>query len=246
MWAIGVLLGSMVMEGVVVPHRHPRGERGAARGRVVVAVHPPHEEPRPPGRAARGRGRARRARDRARSASCSPRSRATAGGTVWAASAIGLLLDRGRDRARDRDEQPARRRGGAARGRRAHPRATIEDFPAVRRCIHLRTEHLGPDEIVVAAKVEFDPELTVAQLAATIDALEVDDPHRGAARDADLRRARRLPRARCVSGQKLAETRAATARRRRVAVGVASRRRSTRSSPARSCSASRGRRRCCT
>ena len=65
-WAIGVLLGSMVLEGAVVPHRHPRGQPGAARGRVVVAVHPPHEEPRPPGRAARGRGRARRARDRAR------------------------------------------------------------------------------------------------------------------------------------------------------------------------------------
>jgi cation diffusion facilitator family transporter len=53
-------------------------------------------------------------------------------------------------------------------------RATIEAFPAVRRCIHLRTEHLGPDEIVVAAKVEFDPDLTVAQLATTIDALEVE------------------------------------------------------------------------
>jgi cation diffusion facilitator family transporter len=53
-------------------------------------------------------------------------------------------------------------------------RATIEAFPAVRRCIHLRTEHLGPDEIVVAAKVEFDPGLSVAQLATTIDELEVD------------------------------------------------------------------------
>ena len=38
-----------------------------------------------------------------------------------------------------------------------HPGA-IEEFPAVRRCIHLRTEHLGPDEIVVATKVEFDPD----------------------------------------------------------------------------------------
>jgi len=53
-------------------------------------------------------------------------------------------------------------------------RRTIEAFPAVQRCIHLRTEHLGPDEIVVATKVEFDPDLTVAQLASTIDALEVD------------------------------------------------------------------------
>jgi cation diffusion facilitator family transporter len=53
-------------------------------------------------------------------------------------------------------------------------RRTIDAFPSVQRGIHLRTEHLGPDEIVVAAKVEFDPDLTVAELAATIDALEVE------------------------------------------------------------------------
>ena len=44
----------------------------------------------------------------------------------------------------------------------------------MQRCIHLRTEHLGPDEIVVATKVEFDPTLTLAELAVTIDALEVE------------------------------------------------------------------------
>jgi cation diffusion facilitator family transporter len=53
-------------------------------------------------------------------------------------------------------------------------RTVIEDFPAVRRCIHLRTEHLGPDEIVVATKVEFDLGLTVSELASAIDALEVE------------------------------------------------------------------------
>jgi cation diffusion facilitator family transporter len=52
--------------------------------------------------------------------------------------------------------------------------AAIEGFPGVRRCIHLRTDHLGPDEIMVAAKVEFDLAFSVAQLAATIDALEVE------------------------------------------------------------------------
>jgi cation diffusion facilitator family transporter len=56
----------------------------------------------------------------------------------------------------------------------ARIRGAIEAFPAVQRCIHLRTEHLGPDEIVVAAKVEFDPDLSIAQLATTIDALEAD------------------------------------------------------------------------
>ncbi|HET9729512.1 MAG TPA: cation diffusion facilitator family transporter [Acidimicrobiia bacterium] len=49
----------------------------------------------------------------------------------------------------------------------------IEEFPKVERCIHLRTEHLGPDEIVVAAKIEFQHELTVPDLARTIDELEV-------------------------------------------------------------------------
>ncbi|HEY5170223.1 MAG TPA: cation diffusion facilitator family transporter [Acidimicrobiia bacterium] len=53
-------------------------------------------------------------------------------------------------------------------------RRTIDSFETVQRCIHLRTEHLGPDEIVVAAKVEFEPDLTVAQLATSIDALEVE------------------------------------------------------------------------
>jgi len=52
--------------------------------------------------------------------------------------------------------------------------AAIEAFPKVRRCIHLRTDHLGPDEIMVAAKVEFDADLTVAQLASAIDELEVE------------------------------------------------------------------------
>jgi cation diffusion facilitator family transporter len=44
--------------------------------------------------------------------------------------------------------------------------------PPVRRVIHLRTEHIGPDELLVAAKLEFDPTLTFAELAAAIDAAE--------------------------------------------------------------------------
>ncbi len=44
----------------------------------------------------------------------------------------------------------------------------------MQRCIHLRTEHIGPEEIVVATKVEFDGDLSVAELARVIDALEVD------------------------------------------------------------------------
>jgi cation diffusion facilitator family transporter len=40
------------------------------------------------------------------------------------------------------------------------------------RVIHMRTEHLGPDELLVAAKVEFAQGLTVPQLAAAINAAE--------------------------------------------------------------------------
>jgi len=50
--------------------------------------------------------------------------------------------------------------------------AAIRDAPRVRRIIHLRTEHLGPDEVLLAAKVEFDHDLTITELADAIDAAE--------------------------------------------------------------------------
>jgi len=40
--------------------------------------------------------------------------------------------------------------------------------------IDLRTEHIGPESILVAAKIEFDPELTMAELADVVDAVEAD------------------------------------------------------------------------
>jgi cation diffusion facilitator family transporter len=50
--------------------------------------------------------------------------------------------------------------------------SVIRDAPRVRRIIHLRTEHLGPDEVLLAAKVEYDHDLSVAELAAAIDGTE--------------------------------------------------------------------------
>ncbi len=44
--------------------------------------------------------------------------------------------------------------------------------PTVRRLIHLRTEHLGPDDVLVGAKLEFDPDLTVPALADAINDVE--------------------------------------------------------------------------
>jgi cation diffusion facilitator family transporter len=50
-------------------------------------------------------------------------------------------------------------------------RAAMADGPEVRRIIHLRTLHLGPDELLVAAKLEFDSP-SVADLARAIDTVE--------------------------------------------------------------------------
>ncbi len=44
--------------------------------------------------------------------------------------------------------------------------------PGVRRVIHLRTQHLGPEELLVAVKAEFDPGLDMAGVAAAINATE--------------------------------------------------------------------------
>ena len=44
--------------------------------------------------------------------------------------------------------------------------------PGVERVIHLRTMHLGPDELLVAAKLAMPPRATVADAAAAIDAAE--------------------------------------------------------------------------
>jgi len=51
-------------------------------------------------------------------------------------------------------------------------RAEFEHAPGVRRVIHLLTQHIGPEELLIAAKVEFDPELTTVQLVKAIDACE--------------------------------------------------------------------------
>jgi cation diffusion facilitator family transporter len=49
---------------------------------------------------------------------------------------------------------------------------TINASPGVKRLIHMRTEHLAPDEVLLTAKVEFDGALTVRELSAAIDELE--------------------------------------------------------------------------
>jgi cation diffusion facilitator family transporter len=48
----------------------------------------------------------------------------------------------------------------------------IHADPQVRTLIHLRTEHLGPEELLVGAKIDFDPALTMSELAVAIDTVE--------------------------------------------------------------------------
>jgi cation diffusion facilitator family transporter len=51
-------------------------------------------------------------------------------------------------------------------------REAISQSPEVVALIHLRTEHIGPEHILVAAKAEFRGELSMAQLADAINGVE--------------------------------------------------------------------------
>ena len=48
----------------------------------------------------------------------------------------------------------------------------IEATPGVASLVHLRTQHLGPAEILVGARVTFDPSLDAVGVASTIDEVE--------------------------------------------------------------------------
>jgi cation diffusion facilitator family transporter len=48
----------------------------------------------------------------------------------------------------------------------------IESDDAVSRLIHVRTQHLGPDELLVAGKIEFPSDLAGADLAAAVNRIE--------------------------------------------------------------------------
>jgi cation diffusion facilitator family transporter len=51
-------------------------------------------------------------------------------------------------------------------------RSTLESSPGIRRLIHLKTLHLGPEELLVAAKVELDPSLSFGEVVAAINGAE--------------------------------------------------------------------------
>lgn len=50
--------------------------------------------------------------------------------------------------------------------------AELGQTPGVRRVMHVLTQHLGPEELLVAAKLEFEKSLTMGELAGAINACE--------------------------------------------------------------------------
>lgn len=55
-----------------------------------------------------------------------------------------------------------------------HIRAAINDHPDVEALIHMKTLYLGPDELLVAAKLAFAKSKKLSDVAASIDAVEAD------------------------------------------------------------------------
>lgn len=53
-------------------------------------------------------------------------------------------------------------------------RAALEQTPNITRLIHIRTQYLGPDEMLVGAKIALVPRLDLAAIAATIDHAEAN------------------------------------------------------------------------
>ena len=49
----------------------------------------------------------------------------------------------------------------------------VVGHPLIRRVIHLRTQHLGPEDLFVGVKIEPDPSLDVPGLARVIDEVEM-------------------------------------------------------------------------
>ena len=61
---------------------------------------------------------------------------------------------------------------GATEKTRAQIMRAVESVDGVERIIHIRTQYLGPDELLVGAKVAFDPSYTTEQLGDAINQIE--------------------------------------------------------------------------
>jgi len=54
----------------------------------------------------------------------------------------------------------------------SHHKPPLEDSPELEQVIHLRTLHLGPDSLLIAAKVAVRPQASGSAIAGAIDAAE--------------------------------------------------------------------------
>ncbi len=72
--------------------------------------------------------------------------------------------------------------------------AALSAAEHVDRVIHMRTIYFGPDDMMVAAKVAFSPDLTVARLAERDRRSGERVAGQGSQRGADLPRTRSVPR----------------------------------------------------
>lgn len=61
---------------------------------------------------------------------------------------------------------------GARPGEMAKIRDAVANAPHVNHVIHLKTQHLGPEELLVGAKLAFDSNLSVSELADAVDGVE--------------------------------------------------------------------------
>ena len=107
---------------------------------------------------------------------------------------IGLLLVAGRHRPRDRDQEPAARRVGQRPRRSTGSGGALTAPTGVDRVIHLKTLHLGPEELLVAVKVGVRATDSAADVAAAIDAAERRVRAAEPTAHVDLPRAGHLPR----------------------------------------------------
>ena len=151
-----VLVVAIVLETLLLPHRD-RGVQPGPRRPSLGAVRPARQGARAARRPAGGPRRAGRPGPRALRCRPDARSPTTACGTASAPSASASCscsspsCSRSRPRACCSARAPPRRPWGGSRRR-----WSADD--SVRRIIHMKTLHLGPEELLVAAKIAVAPD----------------------------------------------------------------------------------------
>ena len=168
--AVGILLFAIGLETLLAADRDPGGEPRPRRRRQLLAVHPHLQAARAAGGAARGRRRelglfAALGGIAMAEATGDPRWDAVGSvviGLLLIAIAIVLMIEM---KGLLVGESASSADLDAITG-------ALSAGPGVREIVHLKTQHIGPDEILVAAKVEFDAALTFEQVSESIDATE--------------------------------------------------------------------------